>query len=153
MGVVQTVARGARRPKSPFAGRLDLFFEAEISVALSRKSTLHTLRELTILEPFSGIRSQHLRTQVASYFVELVELCTETDQHEPQIFDLLRRSFGFLDQHDPEWRVVTFFETELARIAGVHDARRANAAGGIGDLFGRLPAGRAALAEALQKRA
>jgi DNA repair protein RecO (recombination protein O) len=149
MGVIQTVARGARRPKSPFAGRLDLFFEAEIAVAFSRKSNLHTLRELTILEPFAGIRTGHLRTQTAAYFVELVELCTETDHHEPHIFELLRRAFGFLDQTEPRRRAVTFFETELARIAGVHDARRSEAANALGTLFGKLPLGRAALLKAL----
>src|SRR5205085_10476407 len=31
LGIIQTVARGARRPKSPFRGQLDLFFEAELS--------------------------------------------------------------------------------------------------------------------------
>ena len=29
-GKLKTVAKGARRPRSPFAGRLDLFFAAEI---------------------------------------------------------------------------------------------------------------------------
>src|SRR5882757_5258033 len=76
MGVIQTVARGARRPKSPFAGRLDLFFEAELSIAISRKSKLHTLREVAIVNPFAGIRTNHLRTRTASYFVELIEICT-----------------------------------------------------------------------------
>jgi len=51
-GCVQTVAKGARRPKSPFAGKLDLFFEAEISVVRSRKSDLHTLAEVVLKNPF-----------------------------------------------------------------------------------------------------
>src|SRR2546430_16683400 len=36
IGCIQTIAKGARRPKSPFAGKLDLFFEAEISIVRSR---------------------------------------------------------------------------------------------------------------------
>ncbi len=39
LGCIQTVAKGARRAKSPFAGKLDLFFEAEIQVAASKRST------------------------------------------------------------------------------------------------------------------
>src|SRR5947208_2775316 len=31
LGCIQTVAKGARRAKSPFAGKLDLFFEAELA--------------------------------------------------------------------------------------------------------------------------
>ena len=40
LGCIQTVAKGARRPKSPFAGKLDLFFEAEISIVRSRLQKL-----------------------------------------------------------------------------------------------------------------
>src|SRR5262249_46654776 len=47
-GCVQTMAKGARRQKSPFAGKLDLFFEAEISIVRSRKSDLHMLTEVEI---------------------------------------------------------------------------------------------------------
>ena len=43
-GRLKTAARGARRPRSPFAGKLDLFFLDDISFAPSRKSDLHVLR-------------------------------------------------------------------------------------------------------------
>ncbi len=147
-GVIQTVARGARRPKSPFRGRLDLFFEAELSIARSRKSTLHTLRELVITNPFAGIRTQQLRTQAACYFVELIEICTETEHHEPEIFHLLQRAFGYLDQRDPDLRAIAHFEAELARITGVQGART-NPALALGNLFGKLPFSRASLLKVL----
>src|SRR3989442_9541167 len=82
LGCIHTVAKGARRAKSPFAGKLDLFFEAEIQIAPSRKSSLHTLTEVVLRNPFGGIRRKYLRTQTAAYFVELIELCTERDHHE-----------------------------------------------------------------------
>jgi len=144
MGVIQTVARGARRPKSPFAGRLDLFFEAELSIAISRKSNLHTLREVAVTNPFAGIRTNYLRTETASYFVELIEICTETEHHEPEIFNLLQRAFGYLAVNEPTWHVISHFETELARIAGVHDAK-SNPAVALSNLFGKLPSSRARL--------
>ena len=117
-GCIQTIAKGARRPKSPFTGKLDLFFEAEISVVRSRKSDLHTLTEVMLKNPFAGIRSKYLRTQSAAYFVELIEICTERDHREPELFALLHRAFGYLDANDPTPRAVSHFETELARIAG-----------------------------------
>src|ERR1044072_1628232 len=122
-GCVQTVAKGARRPKSSFAGKLGLFFEAEISIVHSRKSDLHTLTEVVLKNPFVGIRSNYLRTQTAAYFVELIEICTERDHREPELFGLLRRAFGYLDANNPTARAVTHFETELARIAGVHGTK------------------------------
>jgi DNA repair protein RecO (recombination protein O) len=154
-GCIQTVARGARRPGSPFAGKLDLFFEAEISMVRSRKSDLHTLTEVAVKNPFAGIRSNYLRTQAAAYFVELMEICTERDHREPELFALLRRAFGYLDANDPTPRAVAHFETELARIAGVHDERRlkADPAFALGNLFGRLPLSRTPLLKRLAEQA
>ena len=123
LGCVQTIAKGARRQKSPFAGKLDLFFQAEISLVRSRKSDLHTLAEVVLKNPFAGIRSNYLRMQTAAYFVELIEICTERDHHEPELFGLLRRAFGYLDTNNPNARAVAHFETELARVAGVHGTK------------------------------
>ena len=167
-GCVQTVAKGARRPKSPFAGKLDLFFEAEISVVRSRKSDLHTLTEVVLKNPFPGIRSNYLRTQGAAYFVELIEICTERDHREPELFELLRRAFGYLDANNPTTRAVAHFETELARIAGVHGMKSVgeadsfprdtnsvpySAAFALGNLFGRLPLSRTPLLKTLAAEA
>jgi len=151
LGCIQTVAKGARRAKSPFAGKLDLFFEAEIQIARSRRSDLHTLTEVVLRNPFGGIRTNYLRTQVAAYFVELIEICTERDHREPELFALLRRAFTYLDANDPNLRAVTHFETELARITGVHDAKilKSNPAFALGNLFGKLPLTRTPLLKTL----
>ncbi len=150
-GCIQTVAKGARRAKSPFAGKLDLFFEAEIQIARSRRSDLHTLTEVALKNPFGGIRRNYLRTQVAAYFVELIEICTERDHREPELFALLRRAFSYLNANDPNLRAVTHFETELARITGVHDAKslKSDPAFALGNLFGRLPLSRTPLLKRL----
>jgi DNA repair protein RecO (recombination protein O) len=151
LGCIQTVAKGARRARTPFAGKLDLFYEADIAIAPSRKSNLHTLTEVVLRNPFPGIRESYLRTLTAAYFVELIEICTERDHHEPELFGLLQRAFGYLDTKDPNLRAVTHFETELARITGVHDARvlKSNPAFALGNLFGKLPLSRTPLLGAL----
>src|SRR5882724_5755039 len=100
LGNLETVAKGARRPKSVFAGRLDLFFEAEIQIKRSRKSNLHTLTEAVLRNPFGGIRENYLRMQAASYFVELIEISTGPEHPAPELFHLLQRAFGFLDMRD-----------------------------------------------------
>src|SRR5258708_28577431 len=155
LGCVQPVAKGARRAKTPFAGKLDLFFEAEISVVTSRKSTLHTLTEVVVRNPFPGIRKNYLRTQAAAYFVELIEICTERDHHEPELFELLRRAFAYLDANDPNLRAISHFETELARIAAGHAAKKlkADPAFALGNLFGRLPLSRTPLLKTLTSEA
>ena len=151
LGCIQTVAKGARRAKSVFAGKLDLFFEADIQIARSRKTNLHTLTEVALKNPFGGIRENYLRMQTAAYFVELIEICTESDHHEPELFGLLRRAFGYLSGSDPNRNAVLHFETELARIAGVHDVKKikSNPAVALGNLFGKLPMSRTPLLKAL----
>ena len=147
LGCIQTMAKGARRSRSAFAGKLDLFYEAEIQIARSRKSSLHTLTEVVLRNAFGGIRQNYGRTNTAAYFVELIELCTERDHHEPELFTLLQRAFGYLDRNDSSLRVIAHFEKELARIAGVHDSRmeKNNPAVALAALFGKLPMSRTAL--------
>jgi DNA repair protein RecO (recombination protein O) len=150
-GCIHTMARGARRLKSPFAGKLDLFFLAEISIIPSRKSDLHTLAEVVLKNTFSGIRRNYRCTEVAAYFVELLEICTERDHREPELFSLVQRAFGYLDVNEPSLRAVSHFEAELARIAGVHDVRKlkSNPAFALGNLFGKLPLSRTPLLKKL----
>lgn len=154
LGCIQTVAKAARRPSSPFAGKLDLFFEADIQIRRSRKSNLHQLVEASLVNPFAGIRQHYLRAQAAAYFVELIELCTERDHHEPELFRLLKRAFNFLNENQPDSRAVRHFESELARLAGVRGAGPAREpAVALGRLFGKLPASRQTLLHALQPTA
>jgi len=89
MGRISTVAKGARRLKSPFRGKLDLFYLAEFSFVRSRRSTLHTLREVNLRETFSALRQELHFLQQASYCVALLEQATETDTPIPGMFELL----------------------------------------------------------------
>src|SRR5580658_6587097 len=101
-GRIKTVAKGARQPKSRFAGVLDLFFDCDIQFARSRKSELHILREVVLRNPREGLRLDYTRVALAAYFVELIELVTEPDHPSPELFDLLKRGLGFLNAHPAE---------------------------------------------------
>lgn len=143
------MAKGARRPKSAFAGKLDLFFDAEISFARSKKSELHTLREVVLKNPREGLRKEYRRVQLAAYFVELIELVTESDHAVPELHDLLKRGLDYLEAHSPTKRALLHFESELTRLLGIRDARQTSPARAIGHVAGRLPAGRAELISSL----
>jgi DNA repair protein RecO (recombination protein O) len=88
-GRIATVAKGARRAKSPFRGKLDLFYRAEFSFARSRHSDLHTLREVRLLETHPALRHELSRLQQASYAAALIEQTTETETPIGEIFALL----------------------------------------------------------------
>ena len=148
-GKVSTMARGARRPASPFSGKLDLFYIGEISFVPSRKSSLHTLREVQILEPFdaSGLPSPHLF--LGSYFVELADLVTEPGAPVSGIFDLLTRALAHLRSKPASLRALEFFERELVRTLGISDAS-AHPLAALESHCGRIPASRAALLRLLK---
>src|SRR5580765_2597628 len=78
LGRLATVAKGARRPKSPFRGKLDLFYLAEFSFSRSRSSERHNLRQIQLRETHEFLPRDLLFLQQASYCVWLVELTTET---------------------------------------------------------------------------
>lgn len=118
-GKLKTVAKGALRAKSSFAGNLDLFFHCELTVSWSQRSELHTLREATVIEPFAGIRRNYSNTLAAGYFSELVEETTELEHSEAAIYELLVRAFRYLETKPATVRAVHFFEHELAKTLGL----------------------------------
>ena len=150
-GKLKTVAKGARRPRGPFAGRLDLFFAAEITYSHSRQSELHGLREVAVRNSREGLRTQYERTQMAAYFVELVEMTTEFEQPVPEVYDLLRRALDFLDKNEPTRRAMLHFESELSRLLGVTGMHNpeADPAQSIVRLAGQLPKDRARILKGL----
>lgn len=118
-GKVKTVAKGALRPKSSFAGVLDLFYDCEITFARSAKSELHSLREARLCDTRDGLRRDYPRLALASYFVELLELATEHDHPAPDLYDLLNRALAHLDQKPATKRALLHFERELTRMLGI----------------------------------
>jgi DNA repair protein RecO (recombination protein O) len=148
-GKIKTVAKGARQPKSRFAGLLDLFFDCEIQFARSQRSELHQLREVALREPHEALRLDYPRVALASYFVELIELVTEPDHPAPELYDLLQRALGFLNTQPASRRALLHFENELTRLLGIQGQEGVTAAIAIGRVYHHLPTSRPALLKSL----
>ena len=88
-GRIGTVAKGARRPRSAFRGKLDLFHLAEFSFRRSRRSDLHTLCEVVLKEPFPNLRTDVNLLDCLARATRLLARCTE--EQTP-----LRAEFGLL---------------------------------------------------------
>lgn len=148
-GLVKTVAKGARRPKSPFVGKLDLFFEAEFEVHRSKKSELHVLRDLALTNPRLGLRDSYLQTLAATYFAQLLDLVAEPEAPMTQLHDLIFRALGFLETQRPNEKAVIHFENELTESLGIRDPNR-SAAAALADICRQLPKCRSELFELMQ---
>ncbi len=119
LGRIATVAKGARRPKSPFAGKLDLFYAADFSFSRSRRSDLHTLREVKLNETHGAIRADILKLQQAAYAANFLEQTTETETPLPEIFELTRGFLEFLCEQKPSAQTIFALELKLLHELGL----------------------------------
>ena len=94
-GRVATVAKGARKPKSAFSGKLDLYYETDFTFARSARSTLHNLREVSLKQTRADLRNDVERLMAAAKATRRLEKTTEEDTPIPELFELFR---GFLNE-------------------------------------------------------
>lgn len=146
-GKIKTSAQGARKLSGPFSG-LELFAEAEISFSLNKKSDLHFLKEVTPLLNPQQKSNSYTTLLCASYFAELCELFTEAWDPVPEIFELLKRAYRFLQKEKPTYRAVDHFEKSLAKALGIY-APTLPAFHSLEAVVAPLPKNRAALLKLL----
>ena len=120
LGRLATVAKGALRPKSPFRGKLDLFYLADFSFSRSRRSDLHTLREISLRETHPALRQELACLRQASYCAALIEQATETETPLPAIFDLMLGLLHYLGAHGPGPQALFAFELRLLSELGLN---------------------------------
>ncbi len=118
LGRIATVAKGARRAKSPFIGKLDLFYEADLSFQRSRKSELHTLREVQMTCTNTDLRNDLAVLHQASYFTVLLEQSTETETPIPEVYALFKSVLAALPKSVPRARLLLAFELKLLTLLG-----------------------------------
>jgi len=94
-GRVATVAKGARRAKSQFLGKLDLYYEADFTFSRARKSSLHSLREVSLRTTRPFLRTELAALEQAARAGRRIERTTEEETPLPEVFELFR---GFLDE-------------------------------------------------------
>ncbi len=127
-GRLTFMAKGAARPKSPFAGALDLFYLADFSYQPARTGDMHTLREVKLVEAHLGLRRSYANLIGAQYFAALIETVTESGTPVPAEFELFAKALTYLCETDISWRAVERFEQRVLTLAGVanpeHDLPR-----------------------------
>lgn len=118
-GRIATVAKGSRRPKSPFLGKLDLFYFGDFSFNRSRRSDLHTLREIILRETHEAIRKDLFKLRQAAYATAFIEQATETETPLSAVFELLRAFLKFLCTQKAAPHVVFAFEFKMLQELGL----------------------------------
>src|SRR5581483_4463327 len=101
LGRVATVAKGARRMKSPFRGKVDLFYFADFSFNRSQRSELHTLREVSVTDTQPNLRHDLGYVEQAAYCAALIEQSTEQETPLPQLHETYTQLLSALPRQPP----------------------------------------------------
>jgi len=123
-GKVRTMAKGARRPQSPFRGQVEPFYLDELLFVRSRRSDLHFLRECSLIEPHRHLREELPKLHAALYFCELADLGTQPEHGEPELFALLRSTLATLNDAALHPLLVPHFEVNFLATLGFDPAAR-----------------------------
>lgn len=119
-GKLRTVAKGVRRTKSRFGGRLEPF--CHVDLVLYEGRNLDTITQVTIIEPFHRLRSDLDRVVAAGTMVEVADAVAQEDEGSLRLFLLLQRGLKALDEGIPHPDLVTAFLLKAADIVGVAPA-------------------------------
>jgi DNA repair protein RecO (recombination protein O) len=139
-GRISTAAKGARRNNSPFRGKLDLFFLADFTFTRSKRSELHTLREVKVLETHPILRTDIQALQQASYCVRLLIQATEKETPLPELFELMTQTVARISgQSVLDFEVDLLTELGLAPEPGLNPTQLARF---IIYHLGKIPTGR-----------
>jgi len=98
-GKLKTLAKGARRIKGPFQGKIDLFYRDEIVFLRSKRSDLHLLHDCFLEEAHARLRKSVESLTAASYVSDLVDLATEGEDPNEGIYELLATVLEALEVH------------------------------------------------------
>lgn len=93
-GKVRAVAKGARRPGSRFAGRLEVFCHVDLLLYEGRNLDVVTQAEL--IEPYLPLREDHLLHTCAAAMAEATDRVVQEGERNLRVFLLLRAGLAAL---------------------------------------------------------
>ena len=95
---LRAVAKGARKPKSSFASRLELFSVADVLCARGR--SLDVVSEARLVEGNAALRSDIERASAAAPLAELVERTTQSGLECPNLFAMTQTALRTMCDSD-----------------------------------------------------
>ncbi len=119
-GKLRTVAKGVRKTKSRFGGRLEPFSHVELVLYEGRN--LDTITSVAMIEPFHNLRSDLDRVVTAGTMVEVADIVAQENEAAMRLFLLLQRGLRALDAAPAHPDLATAFLLKAADIVGVAPA-------------------------------
>ena len=116
-GLVSTIAKGIRRTKSRFGGRLEPLSCVDFLAYEGR--TLDTVTQVEVLRSFHGVREDLKRLEAAGGMVATVRALSGGDEADRRVFNLLYHALDALENRDSGFEsVAASFSLKLSVLAG-----------------------------------
>jgi DNA repair protein RecO (recombination protein O) len=119
-GKLRTVAKGVRKTKSWFGGRLETL--THVDLVLYEGKNLDMITQVSIIEAFPALRTDLDRVVAAGTMIEVADFVAQEDEPALRLFLLLQRGLRALDGGRPHPDLVTAYLLKAAEIVGVAPA-------------------------------
>lgn len=119
-GKIRTVAKGVRKTKSRFGGRLEPF--THVDLVLYEGRNLDTITQVAVLEPFPRLRNDLDAVVAAGTMVEAADAVAQEQETSIRLFLLLHRGLRALEQGERRQDLITSYLLKLAEMVGVAPA-------------------------------
>lgn len=117
-GKIGALAKGARRPKSPFESALDVLAVCRIVFLHKSSDALDLLTEAKLERRFRAARIDLSHLYAGYYVAELLDALTDAADPHPELFDAAERMLGDLDGEAELAPLVLRFELTALRVLG-----------------------------------
>jgi DNA repair protein RecO (recombination protein O) len=115
-GKLRCVAKGIRKTKSRFGGRLEQF--VHVDLVLYEGRNLGTITQAEVVEAYPKLRTDLEAVSVAATMAEITDLVVQEDEPSIGMFLLLQRGLGALEQGGHRTDLLTHFMLRTAGIIG-----------------------------------
>lgn len=119
-GKLRTVAKGIRKTKSRFGGRLESC--VHVDLVLYEGKNLDMITQVSIIEAFPTLRRHLDRVVTAGTMIEIADIVAQEDEPAQRLFLLLQRGLRALDADEPHPDLLTAYLLKVAAIVGVAPA-------------------------------
>jgi len=135
-GKLRTVAKGVRKTKSRFGGRLEPF--TEVGLVLYEGRNLDIVTQVEVRSAFPGLRRSLDGLHAASTMAEVVDGVAQEEESSVALFDLFRSGLASLDAGRPPIEVLTAFLLQALGVQGLAPSLRMCASCGTSDHLDRF---------------
>lgn len=118
LGRISAIAKGARRPKGPFEGSLDLLAVCRVVVLRKASDNLDILTEAKLHRRFRGGERTLDRLYAGYYVAEMLRLLTENHDPHQDVYDLTIRTLDQIDGIGNVALALLYFDLQILRMLG-----------------------------------